>query len=223
MYGVSDDVIEAYKLDGVPKEFRVVIGSETYENDKIVDSSLNLKQSILDSEEFAAIGCIASSLTIDLRAQFNTKIRDKHIKVFINAGDTEWIQLFDGYVNKCTKTANGWQRSIEAYDFFYSMSGNSGNGDESEQKKYDITEWFNDHGDTTVDRILDEVCNKFGLRVRTGNKPLVNGSITTHCGKESKASALSALDLIKGVMELNGCFGYITKWMLWLYNWRWIF
>lgn len=210
MYGVSDAVIEAYMDDGVHKEFRVVIDGVSYGNDKIVDGSFSLKQAIMDTEDFQAIGCIASSLNIELHAQFNTKIRDSRIKMFIRAGNTTELQIFDGYVNKCTKTANGWKRSIEAYDYFYTMSGNSGNDTGNVQKKFDITDWYNNHNATSVSNLLNEVCSKFGLSVRQGNKPLVNGSVTTYCGREKKVSSLSALDLIKAIMELNGCFGYIT-------------
>lgn len=210
MYNVSDDVIEAYKTDGIHKTFRVVIDGVSYGNDLIVDDSLTLRQAIMDTENFQAIGCIASSLSIELHAQFSTKIRDKRVEMYVKAGDTQELQIFDGYVNKCTKTANGWKRAIEAYDYFYTMSGNSGNGNEGVKKKFDITDWYNSHNATSVSQLLNEVCSKFGLSVRTGNKTLVNGSITTYCGAESKASGLSALDLIKAIMELNGCFGYIT-------------
>lgn len=210
MYNVSDAVIEAFMNDGVHKEFRVVIDGVSYGNDKIVDGSFSLKQAIMDSEDFQAIGCIASSLSIEVHAQFSTKIRDARIKMYVRAGNTTELQIFDGYVNKCTKTANGWKRSIEAYDYFYTMSGNSGNNTGNTQKKFDITDWYNNHNATTVSNLLTEVCSKFGLSVRTGNKALVNGSITTYCGREKKASSLSALDLIKAIMELNGCFGYIT-------------
>ena len=210
MYNVSNDVIEAYKGDGVHKEFRVVIGNTSYGNEYIVDDSFNLKQSFLDSESFEAIGCIASSFSVELRAQFRTKIRNKKVKVFVKTDDTSEIQLFEGYVNKCTKTANGWQRSIEAYDYLYSLSGQSGQVYEGSTNKYDITEWFNDHNETTIRNLLDQLCFKFNLDIKEGNMPLVNGSVNTKCGKENKASSLSALDLLKYIMQINGCFGYIT-------------
>lgn len=212
MYGVTDEAIEAYKTDGVHKEFRIVLGNTSYENDQIVDNSLNLKQSILDNENFEAIGCIASSFSVELYAQFSTKIRDKKIKVFVKAGDSEEIQIFEGYVNKCTKTANGWKRSIEAYDILYTMSGQSGQDSDSEEqkKKYDVTEWYNNHDETTIESLFRELCTKFNLRVKDGNNSLVNGSVTTNCGKNKKATNLSALDLLKYIMQINGCFGYIT-------------
>ena len=210
MYGASQEVIEAYKADGVHKEFRVVIGNTSYGNEYIVDSSFNLKQSILDQENFEAIGCIASSLTVELRAQFSTKVRDKKITVYVQAGNTTELQIFTGYISKCTKTANGWNRSIEAYDYFYMMSGQGGMADENEKKQYDVTDWYNEHDEVRIGTLLNQVCSKFGLSVREGNKPLVNGTTLTKCGKEKKASSLSALDLIKYIMQVNGCFGYIT-------------
>ena len=210
MYNVSDDIIEAYKEDGVHKEFRVVLNGVSYGNDKIVDGSLNLKQSIMDGENFEAIGCISSSLSIELHAQFPTKIRDQRIKLYVKAGDTQELQIFDGYVNKCSKTANGWKRSIEAYDLFYKMSGQSGMDDENEKKKYDITEWYNEHESVSIASLLNEVCSKFSISVRTGNHPLECGSIITECGKNKKVTSLSALDLIKAIMQINACFGYIT-------------
>ena len=211
MYNVSDAVIEAYKADGVHKEFKVNLNGVDYFNDQIVADSYNLKQSILDGEQFEAIGCISSSFSIDLRAQFSTKQRGSRIKFYIKAAGTNvWIQMFDGYVDKCTKTANGWNRHIEAYDFLYNMSGQSGQADENEKKKYDVTEWFNQHADCSTETLMRQLCSKFSLSVRDGNKPLVCGSITTTCGKVKQASQLSALDLLKAIMQLNGCFGYIT-------------
>lgn len=210
MYGVSDAVIEAYKADGVHKEYKVNINGIDYENDRIVDDSFCLKQSILDSEQFAAIGCIASSFSVDVRAQFPTKVRGGRVKVYINAGRTGWMQIFDGYVDKCTKTANGWNRHIEAYDFLYNMSGQSGQADENEKKKYDITDWYNNHASVQVSTLLSELCSKFGLSLRSGDTPLVNGHVWTTCGHVKNASNLSALDLLKKIMEINACFGYIT-------------
>lgn len=221
MYNVSDAVIEAWKDEGVHKEYRVVIGGVSYGNDKIVDDSINLKQSILDGENFEAIGCIASFFSCELRAQFPTKQRDKRIRVFARAGDTTEIQIFDGYINKCSKTANGWRRTIEAYDYFYQMSGQSGQDTEDNRKKFDITDWYNEHADVTLSNLLSEVCSKFSIPLRQGNRPLESGSVVTKCGKEKKASSLSALDLIKAIMQVNGCFGYITAdgYFSWKYLW----
>lgn len=211
MYNVSDAVIEAYKSDGVHKEFKVNINGVDYLNDKIVDDSFSLKQSILDSEQFEAVGCIASSFSVDLRAQFATKARGSRVKVYIRPnGVNAWSQIFDGYIDKCTKTANGWNRHIEAYDFLYNMSGQSGQSDENEKKKYDVTEWFNQHSSCSISSLLSELCSKYNLSLRTGNMPLANGSITTTCGSVKAASNLSALDLLKAIMQVNGCFGYIT-------------
>ena len=209
MYNVSDAVVNAYMSDGVHKEFKIEIGETTYYNDQIVDDSFSLKQSISDSENFEAIGCIASSLSVELRAQFPTKQRGQSIVVSINAGNTGWIKLFTGQIDECTKTANGWRRQIEAYDYFYKMSGQSGQNDGNQKKEYDITEWYNEHSDTNQEALLREVCGKFGLTVDTGNKPLVNGPVIVRC-QSHKASSLSALDLIKTIMQINGCFGYIT-------------
>ena len=210
MYNVSDDVIDAFQTDGVHKELRIVINNVSYGNDKIVDGSFNLKQSILESEAFEAIGCNAASLSVELHAQFATKIRGTRIQAYIKAGNTQELLIFNGFVDKCTKTANGWKRSIEAYDILYSLSGQSGQTTGNDQNKYDVTEWFNNHANCTVTSLLTDVCTKYGVSVRSGNKPLVNGSITTTCGKVKAASSLSALDLIKAIMQLNGCFGYIT-------------
>ena len=221
MYNVSDAVIEAWKDEGVHKEYRVVIGGTSYGNDKIVDDSLNLKQAILDGENFETIGCIASSFSCEVRAQFPTKQRDKRIKVFARAGDTTEIQIFDGYINKCSKTANGWRRTIEAYDYFYQMSGQSGQDTEDNRKRFDITDWYNEHADVSLSNLLSEVCSKFSIPLRQGNRPLEAGSVVTKCGKEKKASSLSALDLIKAIMQVNGCFGYITNdgYFSWKYLW----
>lgn len=210
MYGVPDAVIEAWKQEGVHKEYRVVIGGTSYGNSSITDDSIDLKQSILDSENFEAIGCIASSFSVELRAQFSTKIRGQRVKLFAKAGNTQELQLFDGYVEKCIKTANGWKRKIEAYDVLYKLSGQSGLADENEKKKYDVTEWFNTHSDVSISNLLSQLCSKFSVPLRAGNKPLANGSLTTHCGRNHTVSSLSALDLLKDIMQINGCFGYIT-------------
>lgn len=211
MYNVSDAVIEAYKADGVHKEFKVNLNGVDYLNDQIVADTLNIKQSILDSEQFEAIGCIASSFSIDLRAQFPTKQKGAHVKVYVKPnGVNDWMQIFDGYVDKCTKTANGWNRHIEAYDVLYNWSGQSGQASENDSKRYDITDWFNEHSDVSTYDLLSQLCSKYGVSLRTGNLPLVNGNVYTTCGRVKKASNLSALDLAKAIMQINGAFGYIT-------------
>lgn len=219
MYNVSDAVIEAYQTDGVHKELRIVIDNTSYGNEYVVDGSFNLKQAILESEAFEAIGCNAASMSVELHAQFPTKIRGSRIKAFISAGGTTEIQIFDGYVDKCTKTANGWKRSIEAYDILYELSGQSGHSTGNAQNKYDVTDWFNEHADCTLSQLLTDICSKYSVSVREGNMPLVNGSVTTTCGKVKSASGISALDVIKSIMQLNGCFGYITGdgYFSWMY------
>lgn len=211
MYNVSDAVIEAYKTDGVHKEFKVNINGVDYFNEQIVDDSFSLKQSILDSEQFEAVGCIASNFSVDLRAQFSTKARGGRVKVYIRPdGVNQWSQIFDGYVDKCTKTANGWNRHIEAYDFLYNMSGQSGQADENEKKKYDVTEWFNQHSSCSISTLLSQLCSKYNLPLRSGNLSLKCGDIYTTCGSVKQASNLSALELLKEIMRINGAFGYIT-------------
>lgn len=218
MYNVSDAVIEAYQTDGVHKELRVVINNVSYGNDKIVDGSFNLKQSILESEAFEAIGCIAASMSVELHAQFPTKIRGTKVQVYISAGNTQELLIFTGTVDKCTKTANGWKRSIEAYDIIYNLSGQSGHSDEP-QLSYNVTDWFNNHANCTTLALLNDVCSMYGINVRQGNLPLVNGSVITTCGKVKAASDLSVLDVMKAVMQINGCFGYITGdgYFSWMY------
>lgn len=211
MYNVSQSIIDAYKQDGVHKLFRIVINGTSYSNDQIVDNSFNLKQSILENESFEAIGCIASSLSVELHAQFPTKIKGALIKAYIKTADTSELCIFTGYVDKCTKTANGWKRSIDAYDILYNLSGQSGQGGTGQsQTKYDVTDWFNEHSSTSLSTLLTQICSKYGISVQEGNRPLANGSITTTCGSVKPASSISALDVIKAIMQLNGCFGYIT-------------
>ena len=210
MYGVSDDIITAYRTDGIHKEWRVVINGNSYDNSQIVDDSLSLKQSFLESEDFEAIGCNASCFSVDLRTQFNTKVRGGKVQVYVRAGNTQELLIFTGTIDKCTKTANGWNRHIEAYDILYNLSGQSGQADENERKKYDVSDWFNNHSACSISSLLADLCSKFSISLRTGNLPLANGSLTTNCGANHNVTNMSALDLFKFIMQINGCFGYIT-------------
>ena len=221
----SQELIDIYKLDGIHKKFYISIGDVfpfNFDNSTIVDESIELKQSIFEGSSLDICGCVASSLTFKLRADIRFDIEyikwwSKGMKVTfdVQAGDTQVIRLFTGKIDSSDIEANKKFITITAYDDLYRLSGqagisNAGSGGTADENFYNISDWFNSHIPCTIYQLLGDLCSKYDIQMNPLLPSLVNGSMTTYCGQRHKVSGISALDLLKDICRINGCFGYIN-------------
>lgn len=222
MLSNSQAVHDIYKLDGVHKEFSIVLGDNSQEeynswfyNDEIVDESIELKQSLYDGSSLDICGCVSSSLSFKIHHEINPVeellfySKGQKVRLYVKAGNTERLQLFTGYVDSYEVEANKKFISINAYDELYKLSGQAGMPNERENQ-YNITDWFNNHASSSISVQLGELLSRYDIQLDLLSPPLINGHITSRWGNGHKVSGISALDLLKDIMRINGCFGYMT-------------
>lgn len=215
MIDVTEATKTAFKSDGVHKEIVANIGAYTYTNSDIVDGSLSITQSIFDGDNLDVCGCIASKLEIKIwvpkmgegQGYPIIPVRGESVNVKVKAGNTEWINVFGGRLNDIDAVATNDFITYVAYDKFYMLSGRGDTASDT-TTQYDVTNWFNEHNETNIGTLLTQLCSKFGIQISSHVPPLDCHDVYTKCGKEHKVSNLSALDLLKDIFRVNGCFGY---------------
>ena len=215
MIDVTEATKTAFKLDGVHKEIVANIGVYSYTNSDIVDGSLSISQSIFDGDNLDVCGCVASKLEIKIwvpkmgegQGYPLIPVRGEPVNVKVKAGNTEWINVFGGRLNDIDAVATNDFITYVAYDKFYMLSGRGDTASDT-TTQYDVTNWFNEHNETNIGTLLTQLCSKFGIQISSHVPPLDCHDVMTKCGKEHKVSSLSALDLLKDIFRVNGCFGY---------------
>jgi len=214
MINVTQETKNAYLTDGIHKVIDIYSGSYHFDNDSIVNDSVELSQSIMDGSNLDICGGVSNSLSFKAYSSMILGMpnRDDPIYITIKADDTESIRLFTGYVDTCDALANSNFIAITAYDKLYKISGRGGYVGE-DQDQYNIGDWFSNKSNITISSLLNQLCSKFGITIASGNPPLINGNLTIRTkgeGKNPKVTSLSALDLLKDIFRINVCFGYIN-------------
>lgn len=94
---------------------------------QIIQESMVLEESIMDSNDLEIIGCQSSKFEIEI-AGINDDIKNAEISVSINASETEDVPLFFGYIDSAESTGNKKRKKIVAYDYLNKL-GDSEIGD----------------------------------------------------------------------------------------------
>lgn len=199
MINISPQCRTAYMSDFLHKNLVVEFPALdlVYGNESIDEESLQIKESILKQASIEFVGCIASYLKVNIY-NADENLKGKAIHVYITDDITEeTIELFHGIVNSVKKGSYDGIKTIEAYDQLYNLSN------------VDVTSWYNQHTETTVEALLVELLRKVGIGNQATN--LVNAEAVALCGTKRKANQLSALDLLKQICQINGCFGRIGR------------
>lgn len=209
MIQVSDATRRAYMTDGTHKDLIIVIPSQnlTITNERILQGSFSLDESVLTNHSLEFVGCISSKMEVTIENIYpNIKWKGLYIEVYIDiepskideGAQTDRIPLFKGYINSSTKESNRRHRKIEAYDVLYKLS------------EKDVTDWYNNGPQMNLTNLLASLCDYCGLQYVIPS-PLINGSVTAFRGTYKRVNNLSALDLLKQIMQFNGCFGRINR------------
>lgn len=198
MLKLSDDTKLIYEKDGIHKEMRIYFPdlNLTYTNERIVDGTFKMTESIQSGDNLDFVGCIATSFSVEL-AEVTQNIVGQKIEVYIKAENTEEIPLFKGVVDSAQKQTYKNHKLITAYDLLYSLS------------LVDISTWYNNHPKTTIASLFDDLVLYLDLDV--GEVSWVNGKFPVYCSDSQVAESLSALDLIKSICQINGVFGRINR------------
>lgn len=190
------------------KTLRVVFPDlkKEYTNDSIDSESLTLTESISSKDYVEFVGCIASSLQINIY-NIQDNIKGKKIEVYIRADDTDEIPIFKGIVDSVVIDSKQLFKKISAYDVLYSK-GNK-----------DVEQWYNRlFPNTTVIRtikeIRDSICEYLGIEQE--EQELANDDV--QITKQFEPKTLKAITVLKSICQFNGCCGIINRYGLFEYR-----
>lgn len=201
MLAVSEATKRAYASDVSKKKFRVVFPELglSYDNSSIEAETMKLTEAISNRDSVEYVGCIASSLFIDIYG-ITADVKNKQIELYIQADNTEEIPLFKGIVDSVVIESNTLFKAITAYDALYSK-GNA-----------DVVNWyetiFPDEDSTcTIKEIRDSLCEYIGIE--QVEIALPNDHIVIK--KEYEPKSLKCINVLKSICQLNGCCGIIGR------------
>ena len=196
---VSDAIKNAYKNSSHSKILSISFPDLDYivPEDEVYYESMTLDEAIFDSDSFEVIGCIASHFEIQIR-DTGENLKGEHIIVSISLSDVEdsEIPLFDGYVDSVDREAQKKMQKITAYDALYSKGGT------------DVAEWYNNLDfPITLSDFRDSLFEYIDIEQEEVELP--NDSILVQ--KEYAPNTLKAINVIKAICQINGCFGIINR------------
>lgn len=199
MLPVTQDQIDEYNANSIHKTMRVYFPHllQTVLQRNIEGESFQLTESILNGKNVEFVGCISSEMRITIYSMYDT-LKNEPIEVYVKTDDTSEIPLFKGYVySAITKRSNGKRKTeIIAYDALYTIG----------QK--DVASWY--QGLTfpiTIKNFRDSLFTYLGITQETVTLPNDNISIA----KQYDPTVLQCLAVIKGLCQINGCFGIMNR------------
>lgn len=201
MINVSNETKQAYMSDVSKKTLRVVFPrlGLTYGNDSISSESMKITESISSKDSVEFVGCIASSLQIDIYG-INANIKGERIEVYIRADNTNEIPLFKGIVDSAVIDSTKFYKKITAYDVLYTV-GNT-----------DVVGWYNQQFPTnetkrTLKELRDSIFAYIGIQQVETELP--NDNIVI--GKKFEPKSLKCIAVLKSLCQINGCCGIINR------------
>lgn len=121
MINVTDATKSAYTGDSIPKTLTISVPSRniTFTNADIVSQSLELTEAIENERSLTFKGCIASQFKFSV-ADIVTDLRGEYVEATIQAGNTQVIPLFKGYVDEQNNlTYEDVVTEFTCYDILY--------------------------------------------------------------------------------------------------------
>ena len=200
MINVSAQTKSAWKNETVLHYLSITIGETTYtDEDDILNESLEISEVLESNEYLQFTGCSSSKATFTLLGISNN-LKGEPVTITIQAGNTEVIPLFHGYVDsQSTKDYTTGTCEFVCYDVLYSLSS------------VDVATWYKNLFDNTENITIGDfrtaLFTQIGLTAETVSLPNDNVVIK----KEYSPQQLCALDLIKNICQINGVFGIINR------------
>lgn len=164
----------------------------------IVMDSMQLKESLSESDSIEFVGCISSQFQVQLNSipLECGDLKGRKIYVYIKSNETEDIPLFHGYIDDVQMAANKNYKTITAYDELY-VKGNR-----------DVAYWYNSlNFPITLKTLRTSLFNALGMTEEPCGLIADNVEIT----KQYSPKTLKALYVIKSICQLNGVFGIVNR------------
>ena len=200
MINVTDATKNAYLGDSIDKTLTITFPNRniTFANSDIVSESLNFTESIESERNLSFKGCIASQLKFKV-ANIVTDLRGEYVEASIQAGETETIPLFKGYVDSQDNlTHEDIVSEFTCYDALYKVG------------ERNMKSWFD--GLTfpmTIKQFRTALFTNLGITQE--DLTLINDSQSIGANVKNDVDNPSARDLMRWVCELNARFGQIGR------------
>ena len=148
-------------------------------NEDIVSESFSLTQTLESERNLSFKGCNASQVKFQA-AEIAEDLRGQLMTVTIQAGNTEPIKLFTGFVeSQSNLTQEDFITDIVAYDAFYKMSNITIENFKRTVPYYGTVFWFYFNHDIGLRDILKYLDDNFGLLGYNENKTYYDNLIET--------------------------------------------
>lgn len=176
------------------------LDDDSFENingDRIYWESLNLTESLCDSDNLIFGSCESSEMQIQV-ADVPLDIKNHEIQLDLTVDEIP-VPLGIFFIADVEKATDKRYKKLKCYDRMYYM-------------QTDVIEWYNTIFPTvettmTLKEFRDSFFNWMGLEQEDAT--LVNDNIIIR--KTIDATELSGLDVIKAICEINGAFGHFNR------------
>ena len=200
MINVSEATKSAYRGSSTHKVLTISVPNRniTITNDDIKSESMELTEMIESEENLTFKGCNASQFKFAVK-DVATDIRGEYIEASIQAGETDVIPLFKGYVDsQSNETYEDVSTEFTCYDVLKSVA------------ERNMQSWVD--GLTfpiTVKNFRNSLFTTLGIAQETVT--LVNDSLSISANVKSFLENPTALKIMRWICELNGRFGQIGR------------
>jgi hypothetical protein len=234
LLNVTDDIKEKYLGSGTRKLSLAFEDGTVVQNDLIVQESMELEQTICDSDQLEYGKCSAASFKVKLTDTV-TSYKGRWFRAYIGISDTfndsELItdaqkyltddaghrfltgenQFGDGIIplgNFCVDseelTDDRKYKSIVAYDKYYVVNS------------IDMSEWYESlKFPMSLRRFRDAFMDKLGFKQHETH--LINDDMTVEKTVAATAGTLTAKTIAEAICEVNACFGIVDANGVWKY------
>jgi len=199
MISVTTATKDAWKDETSYKEYQVDYGSVILGNSRIVQDSINISASILNSNMIENGGCIPRKLEITLDINIPATLT---IGLKVRANNTEWIPLFYGSIDERDKRDNDSEvlTKYTVYDRLYGLS------------QANIAGWFyevfaEDYPNATIGDAFFALLDRYNIP--TNIVSLMNGSCPIYFDVADVEQNINGLDFLKQICQLEGGYGEI--------------
>lgn len=171
--------------------------STSYTDANISEESLSIEEMLESNDYLQFTGCNASKATFSLFG-ITSDLKGAEVVITIQAGNTEVIPLFHGYVDsQSTKDYTTGTCEFVCYDVLYTLSS------------VDVAGWYRDSVTfpITIGDFRTQLFAHLGLTVEATT--LVNDAI--EIDRQYIPVNLAAIDVIKALCQINGVYGIINR------------
>jgi len=208
MIDVLDTTKQLY-MESSHKDIKIVFPNKniTLTNSNVTQESIELTEMIETEKQLSFKGCNSSTFSFSM-AGLLQDVRDEYVEVSIQAGSSEEIPLFHGYVvSQTNRTFEDVVTKIECQDILYKI------------RNLDVTAWYN--GLTfpiTVKNFRDSFFTYLGIDqvvdvyTEDDTGALINDTLTLAKMDPAKLpKVLNAGDVMQYICQINARYGQIGR------------